>query len=49
MKVDAKWNECLISLLKLMGKRESDFFVYDCGTHFSNCYLVILHNKIDSV
>ena len=28
---------------------ESNFFIYDCGTHYSNCHLVILHNKIDSV
>ena len=25
------------------------FSVYDCGTHYSNCHLVIFHNKIDSI
>ena len=43
-----RWNECFIWLLKLMGKRESNLFVYDCGTHYWNYHLVILHNKIDS-
>ena len=32
-----------------MGKPESNFFDYDCGTHYSNCHLVIFNNKIDSV
>ena len=31
------------------GQTEELFFVYDCGTHYSNCDSVILHNKIDSV
>ena len=32
-----------------MGKQESNFFVYDCGTHYSNGHLVIIHNKICTV
>ena len=37
-------------LSNLMGKRESNnYFVYDCGTHYSNGHLLILHSKIDSV
>ena len=39
----------LIWLLILKGKLEGNFFVYNCGTHYSNCNLVILHNKIDSI
>ena len=39
----------LYDRLKVMGKRENNFFVYDCATHYSNCHSVILHNKIDSV
>ena len=31
------------------GQTENNFFVYDCGTWYSNCHLVILHDKIDSV
>ena len=31
-----------------MGKPESNFFVYDCGTHYSNYHSVIFDNKIDS-
>ena len=34
MNVEAK-------LLRLMGKRESNFFVNDCGTHYSNLHLGI--------
>ena len=29
-----------------MSKPESNFFVYDCGTHYSNGHLLI-RNKID--
>ena len=36
------WNKCFICLLKLMGKLESNFFVYDCGTHYSNCCIKLL-------
>ena len=25
-----------------------NLFVYDCGTHYSNCHLVIFHNNTDS-
>ena len=28
--------------------KESNF-VYDCGTRYSNCHLLIRHNKIDGV
>ena len=31
------------------GQPEVQLFVYDYGTHYSNCHSVILHNKIDSV
>ena len=31
-----------------MGKRESNFFVYGCGTHYLNDHLFIFQNKIDS-
>ena len=31
------------------GEWESNFFVYDCGTHDSNCHLDIFNDKIDSV
>ena len=34
--------------LKFMDKQESNFFVYDCGTHYSNFHLAILLNRIDS-
>ena len=29
-----------------MGKRKSNFFVYDCGTRYSNCHLVFLTTKL---
>ena len=38
-----------ILLLKFMDKRESNFFVYDCGTHYSSCHFVIFHNKTDTI
>ena len=49
--------QCFIMVLKYekeinveaMGKRVSNFFVSDYRTHYSNCHLVILHNKTDSV
>ena len=30
-------------------KQESNFFVYDRGTHYSNCHSVTIRNKLDSV
>ena len=29
-----------------MGKRESNVFVYDCGTHYSNCNLLFFTAKL---